>query len=320
MAAHRRWLIVTALAPVAWASTYFVTREYLPQDQPLYGAFIRAMPAGLLLIALSRRRPRGSWWWKSVILGTLNMGAFFALVYVAAQELPTSTATTIMATSPMVVMLAAWLLIQERPSWSKVLGAVVGVLGVAVMVLNTVSPVSVLGLTTSAAAMLMSSCGYVLAKRWIGEVDILSSTAWQLIAGGLTLLLPAVVIEGAPRPMSTSSAVAFGYVSVIATALAFVCWFAGLRRLPAATVGLIGLLNPVTGTLLGAALASEVITPRQGLGVGLTLGGVLLGQRGSRIPALKQDRSTRRVGDRSLLKVAAHLTTGVRRAGDRVRS
>jgi len=40
-------------------------------------------------------------------------------------------------------------------------------------------------------------------------------------------------------------------VSLVATALAYLAWFTGLQRLPAATVGLIGLLNPVTGVLLG---------------------------------------------------------------------
>ena len=60
-------------------------------------------------------------------------------------------------------------------------------------------------------------------------------------------------------------------------ALAFAAWFAGLRHLPAGTVGLIGLLNPVTGVLLGTAVAGEVLTVQQLCGLVLVLVGVVLG-------------------------------------------
>src|SRR5690348_15660987 len=50
-----RWVAVTAVAPVAWGSTYVVTRAVLPPE-PLWGAVLRALPAGLLLLLVARRR------------------------------------------------------------------------------------------------------------------------------------------------------------------------------------------------------------------------------------------------------------------------
>jgi probable blue pigment (indigoidine) exporter len=61
----------------------------------------------------------------------------------------------------------------------------------------------------------------------------------------------------------------------VATALAFACWFGGLRHLDAGTVGLIGLLNPVTGVLLGTLLASETLGARQLAGIALVFAGIL---------------------------------------------
>lgn len=78
------------------------------REPPLYGAAFRAVPAGLLLLAVCRKLPRGSWWWKSLVLGALNMSGFFALVYVAAQRLPTSLASIIMALAPLFMMMLAW--------------------------------------------------------------------------------------------------------------------------------------------------------------------------------------------------------------------
>jgi probable blue pigment (indigoidine) exporter len=88
MEGNIRWVVLTAFAPVAWGTNYFVTHEFLPADRPLYGAALRALPAGLVLLALRRRLPRGAWWWRSAVLGLLNMSVFFVLVYAASQLLP----------------------------------------------------------------------------------------------------------------------------------------------------------------------------------------------------------------------------------------
>jgi probable blue pigment (indigoidine) exporter len=67
-------------------------------------------------------------------------------------------------------------------------------------------------------------------------------------------------------------------VALVATAVAFVVWFAGLARLPAGTVGLVGLLNPVTGVLLGVLVAGERLVVGQFVGLALIAVGILLGR------------------------------------------
>ncbi|MES9510395.1 EamA family transporter [Streptomyces sp. NPDC000609] len=292
MEANVRWVALTAVAPMAWGTNYFVTHEFLPADRPLYGAALRALPAGLILLALSRKRPRGAWWWRSAVLGLLNVSVFFVLVYVASQVLPTSLASTVMAVSPLAMMLMAWPLVSERPRTAHLAGAAIGLAGVCLMLLTGTESVSVPGVLASASAVLVSSFGHILAKRWSADVDVLASTAWQLTAGGLFLLPAAAAVEGPPPALSVPASLAFGYVTLVATALAFAAWFTGLRHLPAGTVGLIGLLNPVTGVLLGTAVAAEVLTVQQLCGLVLVLAGVVLGRptragrRGSgRVPA-----------------------------------
>jgi probable blue pigment (indigoidine) exporter len=272
-----RWVALTAIAPVAWGSNYWVTRHALPADYPLYGALIRALPAGLLLLALRPRLPRGAWWWRSAALGAMNVGGFFTLIYVSAQLLATSLASMIMATSPIAMLLLAWLLVSERPRRLAVAGAALGIAGVVLMLAGGAGAIDPLGVLASLAAMTLSSIGYLLAKRWGGGVDVLTLTAWQLVAGGALLAVAAVGVEGAPPPVDATAALGFLYVSLVATALAFACWFGGLRHLDAGTVGLVGLLNPVTGVLLGTLLASETLGVRQLIGIGLVFAGILLG-------------------------------------------
>ncbi|NUS78750.1 MAG: EamA family transporter [Streptomyces sp.] len=282
-----RWVALTAVAPVAWGTNYYVTHEFLPTDRPLYGAALRALPAGLVLLALARRRPRGVWWWRSAVLGLLNVSVFFVLVYAASQLLPTSVASTVMAVSPLTMMLIAWPLVAERPGAAPLTGAAVGLAGVCLMLFTGAGGVSVPGMLASGGAMLVSAFGHILTKRWNAGGAVLASTAWQLTAGALFLLPVAAAVEGPPPTLSASALLAFAYVSVVATALAFTVWFAGLRRLPAGTVGLIGLLNPVTGVLLGTALAGDALTVRQVCGLPLVLLGVVLGRPGRARPAAR---------------------------------
>ena len=279
MEANLKWVLITAIAPVAWGTTYFVTRHFLPVDYPLYGAVIRALPAGLFLLAITRKRPHGSWWWKSLVLGTLNVGTFFILVYLAAQLLPSSIASTLMASSAAVMMLLAWPILSERPGIFSIIGAATGFSGVCIMLLTGTESVNLFGVLASLAAMALSSIGYILTKKWGPDVSILALTSWQLIAGALVVAPIAVMTEGAFPYLDAQALLGFSYVTFLATALAFAAWFAGLRHLRAGTVGIIGLLNPVTGVLLGVFIASEPFGPRQIIGTILVLLGVLIGQQ-----------------------------------------
>ena len=273
-----RDLTLAALAPIAWGSGYYVTGTYLPPDRPLFGALVRALPFGLLLLALRPRLPHGVWWWRVLVLGTLNIGAFFVLIFVASYRLPGGMAATLTATAPIVVMLLAWGLLRERPSLVSVAGAAVGAGGVALLVLRAGVVVDPVGVAASFGAVAMSSLGFVLVRRWRPPVDLVTFTAWQLVAGGLVLAPFALVVEVAPPPLDLRAVGGFLYLGLFGTVIAYVVWFRALRRVPAGAVAVVGLLNPVAGTVVGVALAGEGFSATQGVGMLLVLVGILAGQ------------------------------------------
>jgi probable blue pigment (indigoidine) exporter len=279
---------VTAVAPIAWGSTYIVTEQFLPPDRPLFAATVRALPVGLVLLAFRHRLPRGDWWWKAIVLGLCNIGMFFPLIFLAAYRLPGGLAATLQASSPLAVMAIAWLLIGERAGVVRVAAAVVGLVGVALLVIRNPGEVDPLGLVGAFGSVLVSAVGFVLIKRWQAPVDMLTLVSWQLVVGGVVLLPVALVVEGAPPAVDLPAALGFLWIAGVGTGLAYVCWFRGLRLMSAGAVSIVGLVNPVVGTLLGVAFAHEVFGPLQAVGMVLVLGGVLVGQRFGPRPVVRR--------------------------------
>ena len=298
MEAKWRWVLICAIAPVSWGATYFVTRHFLPDGAPLWSAALRALPAGVILLAVARRLPSGSWLWKSLVLGLLNFGAFFVLVYLAAQLLPTSVAASVMALAPVALSMLAIPLLRQRSTAYMLIGAVLGVVGVGLLVGLGASRIDPLGVAISLLALLLSSLGAILSTKWRDDLPLVATTSWQLVAGGLMLLVAAIVVEGAPPAMTSTNVLAYGAISLVATAIAFLCWFAGLRHLPAGTVGIIGLLNPVTGVLLGVLLAAESLASSQWWGLALVAAALLLGRSSHRAIPVTGARTELRSGSR----------------------
>lgn len=273
-----RVALVTAVAPVAWGTTYVVTAHLLPEDRPLFAAAARALPAGLLLLALSRKLPTGCWWWRAALLGLLNFAVFFPLLFLSAYRLPGGVASTVQAASPLVVMAVAWLLLREAPGWLRVVGGLVGLSGVALLVLRSSYSIDTIGLLAAIGSVLSSALGFVLVRRWPSPVDTLTLVSWQLVVGGIALVPLTLIVEGRPPPLDLSETAGLVWLAGAGTVLAYACWFRGLARLPAGTVSLIGLLNPIVATSLGIVITGEPFGRVTILGMLLISAGVLLGQ------------------------------------------
>lgn len=279
-APHAATLALTALTPLAWGSTYAVTTEFLPPDRPMFTAVMRALPAGLALLVIGRVLPRGVWIWRAAVLGVLNIGAFFPLLFLAAYRLPGGVAAVLGAVGPLFALGFAALLLAERPTTRKVLAGVLGLVGVGLVVLRAEARLDMVGVLAGLAGAASMSAGTVLTKRWGRPegVGALALTGWQLTAGGLLLVPVALLIEGAPPALSGENLLGYAYLGIVGTAVGYWIWFRGISRLPATSVAFLALLSPVSAAVIGWAALGQSLSPIQLLGMILALGGTLLGQ------------------------------------------
>lgn len=291
MSANRSALVpviaLTALAPISWGTTYAVATEFLPPDRPLFTGVMRALPAGLVLLALTRVLPRGAWWWKATVLGALNIGAFFPLLFLSAYRLPGGMAAVVGSVGPLFVAGLAALLLGERPTVRTLLTGFAAALGVSLVVLQAAGALDAVGVVAALASTASMSTGTVLTKRW-GRPDgvgPLTLTGWQLTAGGLLIAPLALLVEGAPPALDGRAAAGYLYLALANTAVAYWLWFRGIGRLTATQVTFLGPLSPLTAALVGWAALGQNLTPVQLAGMGLAFGATVVGQVGVRGPA-----------------------------------
>ncbi|MFJ5993791.1 EamA family transporter [Streptomyces sp. NPDC092370] len=281
MATSRAALItLTALAPVSWGTTYAVTTEFLPPDRPLFTALVRALPAGLLLLALGRVLPRGAWWGKAAVLGALNIGAFFPLLFLSAYRLPGGLAAVVGSAGPLFVAGLSVLLLGQRPSARTLLTGAVAAFGVSLVVLRAAGALDALGLLAAVASTASMSTGTVLTQRWGRPEGVgpLALTGWQLTAGGLLIAPLAFLAEGAPPALDGPAVGGYLYLAVANTAVAYWLWFRGIGRMTATQVTFLGPLSPLTAAVVGWAALGQALTPVQLVGMALAFGATVAGQ------------------------------------------
>ncbi|MFI9563470.1 EamA family transporter [Streptomyces rishiriensis] len=288
-------VLLTALAPVSWGTTYAVTTEFLPADRPLFTGLMRALPAGLLLLALGRVLPRGAWWGKAAILGALNIGAFFPLLFLSAYRLPGGMAAVVGSVGPLFVVGLSALLLGQRPSARNLVTGVVAAFGVSLVVLKAAGALDALGVLAALASTASMSAGTVLTKKW-GRPDgvgPLALAGWQLTAGGLLIAPLAFLLEGPPPALDGRAVGGYLYLALANTAVSYWLWFRGIGRLSATQVTFLAPLSPLTAAVVGWAALGQALTPVQLTGMALAFGATLAGQLGAGRPGPRRSGTRR---------------------------
>ncbi|GAA3496013.1 EamA family transporter [Streptomyces prasinosporus] len=270
---------LTALAPAAWGTTYAVTTELLPPGHPLFAGLMRALPAGLVGLAISRVLPRGDWWWRAAVLGVLNIGALFPLLFLAAERLPGGVAATLGAAQPLLVAGLAVAVLHDRPSARRWAWGVLGVIGIGLVVLGPEARLDAVGVLAGLGGTAAMAGGVVLTKRWGRPAGVgpLALAGWQLTVGGLLLLPLTLVIEGVPQRIDAGALGGYLWLGSMGGLIAYTLWFRGIGKLPVGASAPLVLLSPLVAAVVGVALG-ESLNPPQTLGFVLALAALLAAQ------------------------------------------
>ena len=171
------------------------------------------------------------------------------------------------------------------------LAALLGVLGVALLLLTAQAKLDLTGLTAGIGGAISMAFGTVLSKKWLSAKSVQTATAdtasyspilitaWQLVAGGLLLLPAAMWLEPALPVLSLENYFGFIYLGLIGAGLTYFLWFRGLALLSPTIIAPFGFLSPVSAVLLGWLILDQHLSVLQILGALIVLFSVWLSQQ-----------------------------------------
>ncbi|HFC6389041.1 TPA: EamA family transporter [Neisseria bacilliformis] len=277
-----RDLLFTAPAPLIWGSTYLVTTEFLPPNRPFTAALIRVLPAGLLLLAYTRRLPARGEWARLFLLGVLNIGLFQAMLFVAAYRLPGGLAAVLNSTQTLMILVLTVLIGKTMPPKAAWAWAAAGVAGIALLVLSPQARFDGWGIAAALLGAASMAFGVYLSKHWRFSLPPLAFTGWQLLFGGLILLPAALMLETPPDTLTAANIGGYLYLCLFGAVLSYALFFRGIAKLPPAVVSSLGLLSPVCAFVLGWLFLNQGMDAKSLAGFALALASIVGVQRAVR--------------------------------------
>lgn len=277
-------ILLIALTPIMWGSTYIVTTELLPANHPFLAALLRILPAGLILIAWTRVFPKGKDWLKIAILGILNVGFFQAMLFVAAYRLPGGLAAILGAIQPLIVMLLMSGIAKvalPRAAW---IAGISGLIGMIIMLYSPNMKADMVGVTAALAGALSMACGTFFSRYWKVDLPLFAFTGWQLVFAGLFILPIFLTMESWPT-MTIKNILGYSYLCLFGALLAYILWFQGIKQLSPAIVSTLGLLSPVAAFFLGWIFLGQKLSFISMIGFVVILGSIFVVQRSLGKPA-----------------------------------
>jgi drug/metabolite transporter (DMT)-like permease len=294
------WGLLVALS-VLWGGSFFFTGIVVRELPPLTIVALRVSIAAVALLALlrvlGRDLPRGDRFWAACFgMGVLNNVIPFSLIAWAQSQIPSGLASILNATTPLFAVLTTHVLtMDEKATAPKLVGVVVGFLGVAVMI----GPAALFdagGSMLAQLAVLGATFSYALSAVFGRRFKALGAEPLATAAGQLTasmaMLLPVCLLLDRPWTMPLPSPAILGSLlalALVSTALAYILFFRILASAGATNLMLVTFLIPISAILLGWLVLGERLEAKHlagmaliGLGLAAIDGRVLrLWRRGS---------------------------------------
>jgi drug/metabolite transporter (DMT)-like permease len=290
--------VILALTTVyiVWGSTYLAIAYVVDTLPPFIAAGARFLAAGGLLGAFllaqdrwrrrsgapaSVRTPRWVEWRTALIVGTLLLLGGNGMVMVAEQTIPSGIAAVIIATVPIWMSVFDALVTRRRPSYLAVGGLLVGLAGVAILLLPSdgFEALDPWGIGFLVVATISWAAGSLYARHGPLPENQLVGTSMQQLAGGASLVALALVVGEPGRldlgGVSLESWLGLGYLVVFGSLLAFTAYVWLLNHVAVTTVATYAYVNPVVAVALGMLFRGEELTPRTLLAAALIIGAVV---------------------------------------------
>ena len=287
--------LLLAVTVLGWGLNWPAVKLLLLEWPPLFSRGVAGVAAAVLLAAIAASRgeslrvsPR--YFPRLAFAAFTNVFAWMGFGTVAMKYLPISEAALLAYTMPIWTMLFAWPILGERPTLRSVIALVLAFAGLAVLFSGqnfSFDQAKIMGVALALGAAVMFAFGSVTAGTPI-PLKPIALVAWLVGLGCLPMIVLGLLIEHPDiAALSPRGWALMVYMTLGPMAIAYLTWFAALRRLQpaAATTGSLGV--PIVGVCAGALFLGDPFGLREIAALVLTLAGVALALRKSSPPLIE---------------------------------
>ena len=262
------WAMLIALS-ILWGASYFLIEVALTEWRPLFIVAVRITLAalvvwGVVLLAGMRVPRTREAWTTFIVMAMINNVIPFVLIVWGQQEVTAGLASILNAATPIFTVIVAGILLRDEPmTRGKLLGAVIGLAGVAVLVgpdaLSGIDVNFLAQIAIVAAALSYAFAGVYGRRLTALGINPMVAAAGQLLASSIILVGLTLAFDDPGQLMTGSTTVWAAIVAMacLSTALAYLLYFRLLASAGATNALLVTLLIPVTAILLGSLVLGE---------------------------------------------------------------
>ena len=269
--------LLLVLATGLMGSSFAISQMGLHYVSPLLLAGLRFSFAGIILALLVRGRPHPNTkrvWARIALIGLLQTTGVMGAIFLSLTTITAGESAILTFTNPVLVVILSAAFMGSRYRLAQWGGAALGLVGVAVAIGATWQLHT--GMVYGLASAIFWAVATLLMKHWGRDVDLWVMTAYQMLIGGVCLVILGTVVEQPMFHLSLASVAILTWLVVMASIIQFGAWFYVLHHGDPARASSYLFLAPVFGVLFGWLLLGQSIGGRVAIGAALIMAGIWL--------------------------------------------
>lgn len=254
-------------------SSFAVIKFGLPYTSPLLLAALRFVSAGILmaLIVLMLKRPHPhtrKQWLHISLIGALQTAGVMGCIFLSLRTITASESSILTFSNPLLVIILGTLFFQQRYAVTQWIGVLFGFIGVFFTMGATLQ--LEIGIWIGFCGAIFWAFATHLTKRWGATLDVWVLSAYQMLVGGVLLLIASFLLEEPFLIVNASSIAIIAWLSIMSSIVQFALWFYLLQQGEPGKTSSFLFLAPFFGVVSGALLLNDPLSPT------LYIGGVFI--------------------------------------------
>ena len=281
----RTWLLMLLLGLI-WGGTFFLSEILLLELSPFQIVFHRVSIAAIVMVLYITIKgialPKdGKTWLALAVMGLLNNAIPFSAIVFGQQYITGGMASILNSTTAFFgVMLSGLFFKEEAITTPKVIGVIMGILGVVIIMgFDTLSSLSLTNI--GQILIIVSSISYAFASIWgkfqVKNLGVEVTATGMLITSAVWMFILATMAEGLPfEALSMRSTLSILTFAILCTSVAYLLYFAILKQAGAANLTLVTIIIPPFALILDAVALGEMVSMQELIGFAIISMGLLI--------------------------------------------